>query len=161
MPDDPSVADVSGAPPAPCDDYRVSDAAFRAHLQTSEANGWNHFDDVVFRLAAGGIALSLTFLSLMKTPGRRATILVFIAWGSWAVALMAILWSIITAQAGLRSQIARWDSGDYYAAGVQDVDHHATGVVGRLTPWLNHVAAIACALGLVFFVVFAFLNSPR
>jgi len=133
-------------------DYRVVNAQFRQHLQTCEGQGWNHFDDVVFKIAAGGLALSVTFLGVTDQVESATMPWVFGAWGFWAISLLAILFSIRTAQSALRSQIAHWDAGSYYDT------KRPEGRAGWWTSRLNDVAAATCGLGLVFLIVFAFLN---
>ena len=134
-------------------DYRVLNAKFRDHLQSSEGRGWEHFDDVVFKIAAGGLALSITLLGVMKDSVVPASMWwVFTAWIFWSISLLLIMLSVRTAQQGLRSQIARWDAGNYYQPPLPE------GKIGGLTPWLNDAALLAGAIGLIALIMFAYLN---
>lgn len=133
-------------------DYRVLNASFRAHLQSCESKGWEHFDDIVFKIAAGGLAISVTFLGVARGINPASMPWMFGAWTCWSISLLALMLSTRTAQTGLRSQIARWDAGTYYTT------DHPEGRIGHLTPRLNDVATVGCALGLVSLVVFALIN---
>src|SRR5262249_18859790 len=106
-------------------------ADFRKHLQTCEAKGWEHFDDVVFKIAAGGLALSLTLLGLMKNVTPSSMRWIFSAWFLWALTLLLLMFSVLTGQLGLRSQIRHVDRGTYRKA------KRPEGRCGALTPWLN------------------------
>lgn len=127
-------------------------AEFRKHLQTCEAKGWERFDDTAFKMAAGGLALSLTLAGVTKNLQPASMYWVFGAWVCWSVSLLVILISIWTGQQGLRSQIAHRDTGDYYTT------KHAAGVFGRVTPALNLVAIATCGGGLVCIVLFTLKN---
>ena len=117
-----------------------------------EAAGWSHFDDVVFKIAAGGLALSVTFLGVTKEVNPASMPWVFGSWGALTFALLILLLSICSAQIGLRTQIANWDAETYYG------NPHPEGSTGRLTPWLNALSAAACIVGLIGLVGFAVVN---
>jgi len=125
---------------------------FRAHLQSSEAKGWERFDDAVFKLSAGGLALSVTFLGVVKTVDLASMPWVYGAWACWAMSLLVSLLSIVTAQLGLRSQIRYFDAATYYEVA------HPEGRWGRLTPGLNIFGVIATSSGLICLFVFALTN---
>jgi hypothetical protein len=128
---------------------------FRKHLQACEAKGWEHLDDVVFKIAAGGLALSLTLLGLTKNVTPFSMKVMFGVWACLALALLALMFSVLTGQEGLRSQITRVDEGDYYHVA------HPEGKLGQMTPWLNRLAIASCAFGLLLLMVFAISNLSR
>jgi hypothetical protein len=127
-------------------------ADFRKHLAGCEAKGWEHFDDVVFKIAAGGLALSVTLLSVARNVQPSSMPCIYMSWVLWSLTLLLLLVSVLTGQEGLRSQIAHLDAGDYY-------DHRRPeGRWGSLTPWLNRAAAGAAVLGICCVIVFALRN---
>ena len=137
-------------------DYRVSRATHRDIMQASEIRGWDHFDDVVFKIAAGGLAVSVTFIGVMKgAPKGQALSMMpwmFAAWICWASSLALLLLSVCAAQGSLREQIDRWDNGTYYDTS------HPEGHVGRAIIWMNRGAAYVTIFGLACLIVFAVGN---
>jgi hypothetical protein len=125
---------------------------FRKLLQDCETKGWTRFDDLVFKIAAGGLALSITLLGLLRDAAPSGLVWMFAAWSMWGATLIALLFSVLTGQYGLRTQIAHLDAGTYY-----DVKR-PEGRLGALTPWLNYAAIGACGLGLSCLLVFAVVN---
>jgi hypothetical protein len=128
---------------------------FRKLLQSCETKGWEHFDDLAFKISAGGLALSLTLLGIMKNVAPTSIAWMFVAWVCWAVSLLALMLSISTAQSGLRSQIRHLDMGDYYEL---QPGERPEGMLGGLTSWLNHFVTGTSMLGLICLMVFALMN---
>jgi hypothetical protein len=128
---------------------------FRKHLQSCEADGWDHFDDVVFKISAGGLALSVTLLGVTKDVRSASMPWVYAAWVLWGLTLLVMMISVLSAQSGLRSQITHVDAGDYYQHA------HPEGHWGSFTPWLNRAAATLCGVALCCLIVFAFTNASR
>ena len=44
-------------------------------LQRLVDDGWTHFDDLVFKLSAGALAISVTFIGVLKTPPHAMRLL--------------------------------------------------------------------------------------
>jgi hypothetical protein len=125
---------------------------FRKLLQDCETKGWTRFDDLVFKIAAGGLALSMTLLGLLRESLPAGLVWMFTAWALWGATLLALLVSVLTGQFGLRAQIAHLDAGTYYSV------KQPEGRLGALTPWLNYAATAACGLALFSLLVFAVVN---
>ena len=146
------MSESTVSPPPALVDFERERAVFRAHLQSIEARGWERLDDFTFKICAGGMALSVTLLGVLREHEVGAVPLVFFAWGCWTVSLFCVLFSVWAGQRGLRSQIGHWDRGDYYQV------KNPEGAVGRLTPSLNMAAMICCSIGLGFLFAFAVAN---
>jgi hypothetical protein len=127
---------------------------FREQMQTRERDGWDHLDEMIFKIAAGGLALSVTFIGVVKTPAPTSMAWVYLAWGTLTFGLLALLFSKITANMSLRNRIARFDDGTFY-----DVPKPGPGWYYDLaTNVFNYVTVSATAIGLLFLVVFALGN---
>jgi hypothetical protein len=126
---------------------------YRKLLLANETTGWSRFDDLVFKITAGGLGLSLALLGAMRDTDPTDLRWMFAAWLLSALTLIALLVSVITGQYGLRSQIAHIDAGTFRQVRWPDG-------VGALTPWLNHLAAISCAGALLCLLIFAAINIP-
>jgi hypothetical protein len=124
---------------------------FRKLLQDLETKGWARFDDLLFKVSAGGLALSLTLVGVLRDFGPTGLPWMFGAWSFWALTILLLLISLQTGQYGLRSQIAHLDAGTYYQV------KRPEGI-GVLTPWLNHLATASCGGALLCLVVFAGVN---
>ena len=126
-------------------------AEHRKVCQDCEVKGWAPLDDMVFKIAGGGLALSLTLLGVTKSVNPASMRWLFGAWICWGITLLAVPLSMLTGQLGLRSQIRHIDVGDYRRT------KHPEGV-GVLTPLLNAVAILGCTIGQLLLVWFALLN---
>ena len=91
-------------------------ADHRRHCQDLEGKGWSHLDEMVFKVSAGGLAISVTLLSVTEAVAAASMGWIYGAWALWAVSLLALMVSICTGQAGLRSQIHHID----HAASLSD-----------------------------------------
>lgn len=140
---------VARTPPPPLDDAQKE---FRKLLQDCETKGWARFDDLVFKVSAGGLALSMTLLGLLRDSDPAGVVWMFGAWLFWGATLLVLVISVWTGQYGLRSQIAHLDAGTYYHV------KRPQGRFGVLTERLNHATIVCCGLGLLCMLVFAVLN---
>ena len=60
------------ASPKPASDSEPSLADYRRTLVESETRAWDHFDDLVFKISAGSLVISVTFIGTVKltSPGH-------------------------------------------------------------------------------------------
>jgi hypothetical protein len=143
---------VSNEPPA-----AESDSArllrYRELLQKCEVDGWDHFDDLLFKVAAGARALSVTLLGVLGNRVAPTSMKwSFFAWGALGASLFVLLLSVLASQAGNRKAIAAIDAGTFYKT------KRPQGVIGALTLPLNVLAAFLCFVGILSLLRFAGLN---
>jgi len=140
----------ANAPLSPERKAQLADA--RTRLQEDERKGWQHLDNVVFKIAAGGLAVSVTFLGVTSGTAPGSMPWVYVAWVLWVVSLASLMLSVVTGQLGLRSMIRHIDAGSF------DRTTSPEGRLGACTPALNNVAVATCGIGLVCLLIFAVMN---
>jgi hypothetical protein len=122
----------------------------RDNLQKLENEGWTHFDDLIFKLAAGALAISVTFLGVLETP-PQAMQAMFAAWVFLVGALTLLLLSVVTSQMAHRRAIREIDKTKAFVPG-------GGGRWDMATVVFNIFAGFFCFLGLLSVVMFALLN---
>ena len=122
---------------------RYRDQVVEADQKSVEA-----FDKTVLTLSAGGLGLSLTFVSdivgcenVVFTTGLEA------AWGLWIASLAMTLTSFYFSHLALRKTIRQIDDGEIQR-------ENPGGKWTPITNVLNATSGIAFLCGLVFIVVF-------
>ena len=125
---------------------------YRRHLYEALHAASRDYDQAILTLAAGTLALSVTFLhDIAPTPIAWTRVLLLGAWGSLGAALIAIVASFVTSQWVLRQRITEVDRG----AGVIS----PPGRAERATVVLNAFAGVALIAGLILLGWFALENS--
>ena len=138
------------------DEVRAYLAPHRKVCQTSEVAGWPRLDEMLFKISAGGMALSLTLLAIVKTSISAGSMTwLYLAWGSWGLCLIVLLFSIVGGQYSLRAQIDHIDKGNYYKV------KRPGGTWGPLIGPMNWFAIASCVVGLMFLAIFAFANVGK
>ena len=131
----------------------AAQAAYRQWLVAAEHDASRDFDRAVMALAGGALGLSVTFIhEIVASPVYRSSVWIALAWGCLSLSLLSILVSMLTSQHALRRAIKQVDAQTVHQVA------RAGGWLSMVTEGLNIVAALTLVLGLVFLVVFAFLN---
>jgi hypothetical protein len=121
---------------------------YRAHLEETYHAATQSFDKAVMTLSAGGLALSIGFVSRIA-PAPVHDWLLVLAWSLFAGSLLLILLSFLTSQeAHLRTM--RLVDGD--------VDPASTDWWGRATTGLNLASALTLIAATATLVLFGALN---
>jgi hypothetical protein len=125
---------------------------YRDLLTQADHDASRDYDSAVMTLSTATLALSVTFAhDIAPHPVGCSTVLLVAAWVSLTIALVAVLWSLITSQAGLRKTI-------------DDINHQRPigdrpgGISARVTGLLNIISGTCLVIGLVAFAVFALVN---
>jgi len=125
---------------------------YRRHLYDALHAASRDYDQAILTLAAGTLAVSVTFLhDITPTPIAGTRNLVVWAWASLGVALIAIVVSFVTSQWVLRRRIAALDR----AGKVTPPPVWAE----RATVILNAFAGFALIAGLILLGMYAYQNS--
>lgn len=129
------------------------DDAYRSHLVEALHDASRDYDQAILTLAAGTLALSVTFAHDITTkPAPGSPTLLLISWVVLALALVAIVASLLTSQHDLRNLIADVDAGKDNVGG--DLNRPAAWWTQRL----NIAAGIGLVIGLVFLGWYALVN---
>lgn len=122
---------------------------YRRHLYEALHAASRDYDQAVLTLSAATLALSVTFLhQIAPHPIEGTRILLFGAWGSLAVAIIAMVISFPVSQHGLRRRIEAPDAGEKLPM---------TGAE-KFTQGLNVLAGIGLVAGLLLLGWFALEN---
>jgi hypothetical protein len=126
------------------DDEGLSE--YRRHLYDALHAASRDYDQAILTLAAGTLALSVTFLhEITPTPIPWTRLLILAAWGSLGGSLIAVVASLATSQWVLRRQIDAIDRRTQWT--MASIDRALQ--VRRATAILNAVAGIGLIVGLV------------
>jgi len=128
---------------------------YRRHLYEALHAVSRDYDQAILTLAAGTLALSVTFahdITPLPAVGTRTILLA--AWGSLVVALVAIVISLLTSQRVLRESIASLEQPS--AAGAT---RPTDGPAARLTAGLNWLAGAGLVAGLALLGWYALANT--
>lgn len=123
---------------------------YEKHLYDALHAASRDYDQAILTLAAGTLALSVTFLhDITPTPIASTRILVVGAWGSLGAALIAIVVSFVISQWILRRRIAVIDR----------LGEAPPRWAELLTEGLNVLAGLALIAGLILLGWYALENS--
>lgn len=115
-----------------------------------EQQAYQNFDNAIITLSSAILGLTVTFTqSFIPNPINKEFL--FASWISLIVALLVTLVSHITSQAAFRLQI---ENLDRLYKGKQEKPNAWDG----LTAFLNLLAAVAFAVGIITLVYFGYLN---
>jgi hypothetical protein len=117
----------------------------RARLTALHEKATEAFDRAVMTLSGGALAVSITFIHDVAPHPRHKWVL-GISWACFAASLLVILLSFLTSERAIVRMVGQLDD---------DVDRISRE---HWTDWLNWGAAGAFILGVVFLVIFAWLN---
>jgi hypothetical protein len=126
---------------------------FRSELQESLLRQQRSFDQAVLKLAAAGLALTVTLATALASKDRHLTNRwsFVLAWAFLAGSIASVLISFVTSQIESQRRIDAIDDGDYERAA------EARSI--RLTRWLNYSSGAALIGGGIFLAVFITINA--
>lgn len=138
------------------DEYQVY-LEERKQLVTSERDTAQQFDKAILTLAAGALALSITFIhEIAPNPKPFSICFLIIAWVLFCLSLLSTLISFLASQAACRKQR---DILDHDIAGKKDFP--LTNNAAAWTNGLNYLSISFFIFGIVFLVIFSALNLSR
>lgn len=160
----PTVAPVATAPdpePAPPqvgDDPVLED--YRKHLYESLNSASRDYDQSILTLAAGTLALSVTFANdVTPTPVAGTSAILLFAWGSLVASLILIVVSFQTSQHVIRMAIRAIDPPPAREQTRLDrAKGFLSALAAPLTGTLNLLAGAALVTGLGLLGWYAYLN---
>jgi hypothetical protein len=126
----------------------------RRHLEQQRRQSLDEFDRQVLILAAGALALSITYLhNIAARPLAWTIVLLILAWAALLTAIVATVLSFRESAKAFLQQIKAEDEN--YRTGKPLVVDEAAALRTR---WLTRIAALGFALGLSFLALFAVFN---
>jgi hypothetical protein len=126
---------------------------YRRHLYEALHAASRDYDQAIVTLAAGTLALSVTFAhDITPTPVAWSRLLLFLAWTSLAASLVSIVASFLASQRLLRSAIEALDRPS-------DATPSPRNRMAGLTEVLNLVAGAGLVAGLILLGLYALANT--
>ena len=137
------------------DEYKVY-LDERKQLIDSERKTAQQFDKGILTLAAGALALSITFINqIAPLPKADSMHWLIIAWSSLCLSLLSTLISFLTSQVACRKQ------RDILDAKIARKEESENNKAASWTNRLNYFSIAFFILGIIFIIVFASINLPR
>ncbi|MCL5022548.1 MAG: hypothetical protein M1497_04125 [Nitrospirae bacterium] len=134
------------------DEYRVY-LEERKQLITAERDTVQQFDRSILTLAAGALALSITFINQIAPEPKLSSICWLIAaWSLFCLSLLSTLISFLTSQAACRKQ------RDILDGEISGEEADRTNKAASWTNGLNYFSIAFFILGVVSLVVFSAIN---
>jgi hypothetical protein len=110
------------------------------------------YDKLVVTLSGGALGVSFTFLKdVAKKHSLLHTEYLFSSWVCWGLSVACILASLYTGILSLRRAVNQVDSGTIYM-------QRPGGLFALLTLMLNPIAGFLFIFGLVFIIIFVYMN---
>ena len=129
----------------------------RKLLVEAEREQSRSFDKAMLTLSVGALALSLIYMrDFAKTPSWSA--LLYGAWITFGISLLATSWSFLISQSALRKQRKMLDERH---RGRPEVGIQTKNRFASATNWLNWWSVIAFTAGVVLLALFAIVNFPN
>jgi preprotein translocase subunit SecE len=127
----------------------------RKQLIAAERDTAQQFDKAILLLAAGALALSITFINqIAPNPKPVSIYFLIVAWVLFCTSLLSTLISFLTSQVACRKQRDILD--DKIADKSNNKDNRATSWTNRL----NYFSITFFILGVVSLIIFSALNLP-
>lgn len=124
----------------------------RKELVISERETACQFDKAILTLAAGALALSITFINyIAPTPKPSSICLLIIAWTFFGISILSTLISFLTSQAACRRQREILD----------DKSTSGKNLAAVWTNRLNYVSIFFFIVGVFFLIIFCAINLPK
>jgi hypothetical protein len=129
-------------------------ADYRRHLYEALNSASRDYDQAILTLAAGTLALSVTFAhDITPQPAPNSYLLLLAAWGWLIVTLLAVVLSFLTSDKGIRERIL----GLERPGGAQPKMTR----IEKATTALNWIAGIGLVIGLMLLAGYAVVNLGR
>jgi len=124
----------------------------RKQLVEAERKTAQQFDKAILTLAAGALALSITFINhIAPHPKPNSIYFLIIAWISFSLSMLSTLISFLTSQAACRKQ------RDIIDKSVLD-KNDSKNKAASWTNWLNYFSIGFFIAGVIFLIIFSIIN---
>jgi len=122
----------------------------------------HQFDKAILTLAAGALALSLTFIKdIAPTPKIGTFYLLFFAWATFIISILATLISFFTSQKACQRQIKIVEIEFLEERSEENDNDKMDNPFNRYTRILNMVSIAFFILGVILLIIFSSLNFPK
>lgn len=127
----------------------------RKQLISAEKDTSQQFDKAILTLAAGALALSLTFINqIAPHPNSKSIYYLIGAWILFSLSILSTLISFLTSQKACRIQ------RDILDGDIQGRNNSNNNIAASWTNWLNYFSIVFFIIGVIAFIVFSALNLP-
>lgn len=128
----------------------------RKQSVSAERDTAQQFDKAILTLAAGALALSLTFINQVAPHPKSNSIFFLVsAWSLFCISLCLTLISFLTSQAACRRYREILD------ADILEKSDNSENIPARWTNWLNYLSISFFILGIVFLIIFSATNLSK
>lgn len=155
--------------------YEAKQLAYKSYLEErkglneAELAACENYDKYMITLSSGALGLSVLYLEkIAKQPLPYTYPWLYTAWGAFGVALCIMLASFLLSQSSWRRRRDLLDEGftrDWGqmqpASKPEDLSLVDTDYCGLVTNWMNRLALLLFAVGILTFLVFSIRNLPR
>jgi hypothetical protein len=118
------------------------------------------FDKSILTLAAGALALSLTFIKDISPAPKPETLwLLLISWGLFIASILSTLISFFASQRACSIQIEILEN-DYFPENGQMSADKKDNPYNKYTQWLNTISITSFTCGVLFLILFSSANFP-
>lgn len=125
---------------------------YRSRLETLEQKAQDDFDKTVLSLSGGALGISFAFVKdIIGSASAINSILLFIAWMSWGLSVMFVLFSYYMSHLALRKAIKQVDSGSIR-------NSKPGGMADTITAICNALGGILFINGVIFIGIFVWQN---
>ena len=128
----------------------------RKQLIDAERETAQQFDKAILTLAAGALALSITFITqIAPHPKSQSIYFLIVAWVLFSFSILSTLISFLISQAACRRQREILD---------QDISEKEHKIKNNAADWTNRLNYLSIAffiLGIVFLIIFSAINLPK
>lgn len=127
----------------------------RSSLNEAEKDSSQQFDKAIITLAAGALALSLTFIKqIAPYPKAWTLFFLFSSWLAFGASMLSTLISFLTSQEACRIQRKLLES-DFF---IKEEQKEKENRPARITKRLNYVSIISFIIGVFLLTVFSISN---
>ena len=137
------------------DEYQVY-LEERKQLIDAERGTAQQFDKAILTLAAGALALSITFIKqIAPHPKSQSIYFLIAAWVLFCLSLLSTLISFLTSQGACRRQREILDSD------IIGKNHDNKNSSAIWTNRLNYLSITFFIFGVIFLIIFSIFNIPK
>ncbi len=128
----------------------------RNHIVVSEKETAQQFDKAILTLAAGALALSITFIhEIVPHPIEDTLCYLITAWILFCFSILSTLISFLTSQEACRRQREILDES------ISNKNVSAANVPAMWTNRLNYISIAFFILGIIFLIIFSAINLKK
>lgn len=125
--------------------------AYREKLLELEQQAQQSYDKTIVTLSGGALGLSLVFYEKVAGATPEGAVFLFLAWGSWALSLLCVLFSFYFSAKALRKAVEQVDRGQIFS-------DEPGGASSQATRILNIGSGVFFLLGVLLMIAFAAIN---